>query len=119
MGLPLPRSLGRIAALTTLSGAALAACTLDVTGLPSLPGAISTGGGGGGGAVTATASVTAAVTASSAASSSSGAAPICGDGHLDPGEDCDDGALDPGDGCSPSCAEEKPDACPGVLLPLT
>jgi len=34
------------------------------------------------------------------------AAPICGDGQLDPGEACDDGNNAPGDGCGPDCALE-------------
>ena len=34
------------------------------------------------------------------------AAPACGDGALDEGEDCDDGNLDIGDGCDDACAVE-------------
>jgi cysteine-rich repeat protein len=31
------------------------------------------------------------------------ASPLCGDGHLDPGEECDDGDDDAFDGCRPDC----------------
>jgi cysteine-rich repeat protein len=31
---------------------------------------------------------------------------ICGDGHVDPGEECDDGNLSGGDGCSADCQLE-------------
>ncbi len=34
------------------------------------------------------------------------AAPFCGDGNLDPGEECDDSNTADGDGCSASCSEE-------------
>ncbi len=37
------------------------------------------------------------------------AAPACGNGWLDPGEDCDDSNTEPGDGCDPSCAVEPAD----------
>jgi cysteine-rich repeat protein len=31
---------------------------------------------------------------------------VCGNGHLEPGEQCDDGNHRPGDGCSPDCQVE-------------
>jgi cysteine-rich repeat protein len=31
---------------------------------------------------------------------------ICGDCHVDPGEECDDGGVTPGDGCSAGCQRE-------------
>jgi hypothetical protein len=34
------------------------------------------------------------------------AAPVCGDGNLDAGEDCDDGNTDPGDCCAADCTFE-------------
>ncbi len=34
------------------------------------------------------------------------AAPVCGDGNLDPGEECDDGNNTDGDGCDADCAIE-------------
>ena len=37
--------------------------------------------------------------------------PVCGDGHVDEGEECDDGNTTDGDGCSANCTveeEEKP-----------
>ena len=37
---------------------------------------------------------------------------VCGDGHLDAGEECDDGNLVNGDGCSSTCTVETP-TCPG------
>jgi cysteine-rich repeat protein len=37
------------------------------------------------------------------------AAPFCGDGNLDEGEECDDGNNDPGDGCDPFCDVERGD----------
>jgi MYXO-CTERM domain-containing protein len=36
------------------------------------------------------------------------AAPACGDGHVDSGEQCDDGNTNAGDGCSPTCQNEPP-----------
>ncbi len=38
------------------------------------------------------------------------AAPICGDGNLDPGEECDDGNNVDGDGCDANCKVELPQA---------
>lgn len=38
-----------------------------------------------------------------ASTSTTAAAPVCGDGNKDPGEQCDDGNLMPGDGCEPNC----------------
>ena len=35
-----------------------------------------------------------------------GGPPVCGDGHLDPGEECDDGNTQNGDGCSSTCQIE-------------
>jgi uncharacterized repeat protein (TIGR01451 family) len=41
-----------------------------------------------------------------------GPPPVCGDGHLDPGEECDDGNTQNGDGCSSQCEiEGAPPAC--------
>jgi cysteine-rich repeat protein len=34
--------------------------------------------------------------------------PVCGDGHVDAGEQCDDGNTTNGDGCSASCTTETP-----------
>lgn len=39
------------------------------------------------------------------------AAPFCGDGILDPGEECDDGNNIDGDGCSANCTTEQVGAC--------
>ncbi len=36
------------------------------------------------------------------------AAPACGDGNLDPGEECDDGNLDAFDGCRSDCTAVEP-----------
>jgi MYXO-CTERM domain-containing protein len=36
------------------------------------------------------------------------AAPGCGDGHVDSGEECDDGNTNAGDGCSATCQNETP-----------
>src|SRR4051794_1405055 len=33
---------------------------------------------------------------------------VCGDGHVDPGEECDDGNETNGDGCSSACKTELP-----------
>lgn len=41
---------------------------------------------------------------------------ICGNGHLEPGEECDDGNTSDGDGCSSKCTREIPPARP---LPQT
>jgi cysteine-rich repeat protein len=42
-----------------------------------------------------------------------GAAPVCGDGMVEMGEDCDDGNTAAGDGCSPTCAPETGYSCTG------
>jgi cysteine-rich repeat protein len=34
--------------------------------------------------------------------------PVCGDGHVDAGEECDDGNNTSGDGCSATCCNEPP-----------
>jgi cysteine-rich repeat protein len=39
---------------------------------------------------------------------------VCGDGHLDPGEECDDGNQLPGDGCSATCVGETGFSCSTV-----
>ncbi len=36
--------------------------------------------------------------------------PVCGDGHVDAGEQCDDGNVNNGDGCSSTCQNETPPA---------
>jgi cysteine-rich repeat protein len=61
------------------------------------PGAATAGGGptGPGGAP--------ATTSTSAVTTTTGPTPMCGDGHLDPGEECDDGNVTNGDGCSQDC----------------
>ncbi len=38
-------------------------------------------------------------------------APVCGDGHVDPGEECDDGNTINGDGCSSTCTIEQNPVC--------
>jgi cysteine-rich repeat protein len=40
---------------------------------------------------------------------------ICGDGHLDPGEECDDGNQTSRDGCSSTCAQEAGFTCSTVV----
>jgi len=40
--------------------------------------------------------------------------PVCGDGHLDAGEECDDGNNANGDGCSSTCVKENPPPPPPV-----
>lgn len=37
----------------------------------------------------------------------SGAPAVCGNGHLETGEECDDGNLVDGDGCSPTCRNQE------------
>ncbi|HEU0032639.1 MAG TPA: DUF4215 domain-containing protein [Kofleriaceae bacterium] len=37
--------------------------------------------------------------------------PVCGDGHVDEGEECDDGNTTSGDGCSATCEIETPPCC--------
>jgi cysteine-rich repeat protein len=39
---------------------------------------------------------------------------VCGDGHLDPGEECDDGNQTGGDGCSGACTKEAGFTCSTV-----
>ncbi len=59
---------------------------------------------------------------SSSESSASSAAPLCGDGTVDDGEDCDDGNTHNGDGCSNLCAMETHWNCgtnPGTAGPST
>jgi cysteine-rich repeat protein len=50
------------------------------------------------------------------------AAPACGDGYINTGEQCDDGNTTSGDGCSSTCMTEMPmdtsDTCPGLAVPL-
>jgi len=46
------------------------------------------------------------------------AAPVCGDGILDAGEQCDDGNTNPGDGCSASCTTESPGSWPSASEPM-
>lgn len=48
------------------------------------------------------------VTALSSHAPAGPAAPPCGNGVLDPGEQCDDGNAQSGDACSPVCKWEKP-----------
>ena len=43
-----------------------------------------------------------------------GCAPICGNGHVEPGEGCDDGDTTGGDGCSNACAVETGWQCAGA-----
>jgi len=38
--------------------------------------------------------------------------PVCGDGHVDAGEQCDDGNTTNGDGCSATCQTESPPPTP-------
>ena len=83
-----------------------AACTLDVGGKGSNPGA---GGGGSGGSST----------SAGGSGGGGGSEPMCGNNVKEPGEGCDDGNALPGDRCSPECEREDPDACPGVPILLT
>ena len=50
------------------------------------------------------------------------AAPACGDGYVNTGEQCDDGNTMSGDGCSSTCqtemAMDTSDQCPGLAVPL-
>ncbi|HVY48100.1 MAG TPA: myxococcus cysteine-rich repeat containing protein [Minicystis sp.] len=50
------------------------------------------------------------------------AAPACGDGYVNPGEQCDDGNTMDGDGCSSTCQTEQPmdasETCPGDTVPI-
>ena len=67
-------------------------------------GGVATGGGDptagpGGAPVTSTA----ATTVTTVTTVTTGPMPMCGDGHLDPGEQCDDGNVTNGDGCSQDC----------------
>lgn len=71
------------------------------------------GGSGGEGSTTTTSSTTTTTSTattvtstSSASSTSTGAAPVCGDSKVDPGEACDDGNAVDGDGCTQACGKE-------------
>src|SRR5512132_3018762 len=97
---------------TLLAGVEIAACSLDLAGLPGATGASTTGAGG------ATTSSTAGTGGSTgSATGTGGSAPQCGNGEVEAGEKCDDGNTQLGDGCSPACAIEPLDTCPG--LPIT
>lgn len=60
-------------------------------------------GAGTTGPMSSTASTTGPTPGSSTATGDSGTEPICGDAHVDPGEECDDGNEDDYDGCSNLC----------------
>lgn len=45
----------------------------------------------------------------------SGAAPQCGNGTLEPGEECDDGNNDDWDGCDASCRDEGFNGCETII----
>lgn len=115
-------SLFSLSALTALTLTALPACSSSpgstggggASSTSSTDSTSSTGGAGGSGgeaSTTATSSTTTTTTTtttatSSAASTSTGAAPVCGDGNVDPGEACDDANATDGDGCSKACVKE-------------
>jgi len=46
-------------------------------------------------------------------------AAMCGDAHVDPGEQCDDGNSADGDGCSSTCVVEPGYTCPAVGMRCT
>jgi len=46
------------------------------------------------------------------------AAPVCGNGIIDPGEDCDDFNAEPGDGCADDCLHEGAYCGDGVVSKL-
>jgi cysteine-rich repeat protein len=70
---------------------------------------------------TLTASLTATLTSTPTLSPTPRATPplstrVCGNGHVEPGEECDDDNLVDGDGCNALCrSEAHPDACAGVV----
>lgn len=113
-------SLFSLSTLTALALTALPACssstgstggggatsTTSTTSITSTDSSSSTGGGGGSGGEASTTSSTTATATSSVASTSTGAAPVCGDGNVDPGEACDDANATDGDGCSKACVKE-------------
>jgi cysteine-rich repeat protein len=102
-------ALGSLAALT-------GACILDRGGSgPALAGGggstvSSAGGDGSGGGSTGGAG---------GMGGEGGAAPECGDGVVDRGEECDDANTADGDGCSANCAYDVADACaPSTVIEL-
>lgn len=100
-----------------LAGVEVAACTLDLAGLPGV-GSTATGGG----ATSASGTVTGGGGSGGAEPGTGGrggASPLCGDGKMEGLEECDDSNLAFGDGCSPTCAIEPLDTCPGLPISLT
>ncbi len=77
-------------------------------------------GGVGGDASTSSTASTTSQTSGGGQGGDGGAAPECGNGALEAGEQCDDGNNIDGDGCSATCiADEPTDGCPGEAYALT
>src|SRR4051794_10863323 len=99
--------LGALAGLLLFAG-----CPFSTEGLPTgnagsggHPGTTSSSHGAG---ASSASSTTTSTSTSTSHSSSTGPAPVCGDGHKDPGEECDNGAnnSDTGD-CTTTCKNAK------------
>lgn len=103
-----------------LAGVEVAACTLDLAGMPGPASTASTNGAGGMATSSATGTGGSGASTGSAPGTggSGGSAPVCGNGTLEAGEACDDSNTALGDGCSPACTVEPLDTCPGLPIPL-